>query len=89
MIELDINSLDGRDLGKQDAFLERSAWFLYSGNHRHMTRAHDLFEIFTVSDSGMHEELGMRTKHVVQGSGTVSFQMESGDVLRVANVLWV
>jgi hypothetical protein len=44
---------------------------------------------FTVSDSGMYEELGMRTRHVVQGSGAVVFQMESGDVLRVENVLWV
>ena len=31
----------------------------------------------------------MGTKHAVQGFGAVSFQMESGDVLRVTNVLWV
>jgi hypothetical protein len=54
-----------------------------------MTGAQDLFESFTVSDSGMYVELGMRTRHVVQGSGTVVFWMESGDVLRVENVLWV
>jgi hypothetical protein len=54
-----------------------------------MTGAQDLFESFTVSDSGMYEELGMRTRHVVQGSGAVVFWMESGDVLRVENVLWV
>jgi hypothetical protein len=31
----------------------------------------------------------MGTKHAMQGSRTVSFQMESGDLLRVTNVLWV
>jgi hypothetical protein len=31
----------------------------------------------------------MRTKHVVQGSGAIVFQMESVDVLLVENVLWV
>jgi hypothetical protein len=53
-----------------------------------MTGAHDLFMSFIVSDSGMYEELGRRTRHVVQGSGAVVFQMESGGVLRVENVLW-
>jgi hypothetical protein len=38
-----------------------------------MTGAHDLFKSFIVSDSGMYEELGMRTRHVVQGSGAVVF----------------
>jgi hypothetical protein len=33
-----------------------------------------------VFDLGMYEELGMRTRHVVQGSGAVVFRMESGDV---------
>jgi hypothetical protein len=48
-----------------------------------------LFENFTEFDSDMYVELGMGTKHTVQGSGTVSFQMDSGDVSRVTNVLWV
>jgi hypothetical protein len=37
----------------------------------------------------MHVELGMETKHVVRGFGTMPFHMESGGVLRVTNVLWV
>jgi hypothetical protein len=41
------------------------------------------------SDPGMYMELGMETRHVVRGSVTVVFRMESGDVLRVTNVLWV
>jgi hypothetical protein len=54
-----------------------------------MTRAQDLFESFKVFDLGMYEELGMRTMHVVHGSGALVFRMESGDVLQVENVLWV
>jgi hypothetical protein len=34
-------------------------------------------------------ELGMGTKCVAWGSRKVSFQMESGDFLRVENFLWV
>jgi hypothetical protein len=48
-----------------------------------------VFESFTESDSEMHVELGMGTKHAVKGSGTISFQLESGGTLRVTNVLWV
>jgi hypothetical protein len=36
-----------------------------------MTRAHDLFVSFTVFDSGMYEDVGMRTRKVVQGFGTM------------------
>jgi hypothetical protein len=36
-----------------------------------MTGARDLFESFIESDSGMYMELGMGTRHVVQGSGTM------------------
>jgi hypothetical protein len=54
-----------------------------------MIGAWDLFESFTESDSDLYVELGMGTKHAVQGSGTLSFRMELGDVLRVTNVLWV
>jgi hypothetical protein len=50
---------------------------------------HDLFMSFIVSNSGMYEELGRKTMHVVHGSGAVVFHMESGDVLRVKNVPWV
>jgi hypothetical protein len=89
MMDLSRSSLDGRNLGKWDACLGRIVWFLYSGSHCHMTRAQDLFESFSVSDSGMYMELGMETTHVVQGFETVVFHMESGDALRVTNVLWV
>ena len=64
-------------------------WLIDSGTICHMTAAWDLFESFTESDSDLYVELGMGTKHAMQGSGTLSFQMESGDVLRVTNVLWV
>jgi hypothetical protein len=48
-----------------------------------------VFESFIDSDSEMHMELGVGTNHAVKGSETVSFQMDSGGVLRVQNVLWV
>jgi hypothetical protein len=31
----------------------------------------------------------MGTKHAIRGYGTISFRLESGEVLRVSNVLWV
>jgi hypothetical protein len=51
-----------------------------------MIGVHDLFERFAMSDSGMYVKLGMRTRHVVQGFGTMVFRMESGDVLWVPGV---
>jgi hypothetical protein len=43
----------------------------------------------TETGSNLCVELGMGTKHAVQGSGTVSFWLESREVLSVSNVLWV
>jgi hypothetical protein len=37
----------------------------------------------------VHVKLGMGTKNAVKGSEIVPFQMESGGLLRVMNVLWV
>jgi hypothetical protein len=48
-----------------------------------------VFESFTESDSEMHVEFGMGTKHAVKGFGTMPFWMESGGTLRVQDVLWV
>jgi hypothetical protein len=48
-----------------------------------------VFERFTKSNSEMHVELGMRTKHAMKGSETIPFHLESGGTLRVMNVLWV
>jgi hypothetical protein len=42
-----------------------------------------------MSYSSMYEGLGRRTRHVVQGSGAVVFQMESWVMLQVEKVLWV
>jgi hypothetical protein len=49
----------------------------------------ELFKSFTESDSDVHVELCMGTKHVVKGSGISPFQIESVGVLRLMNVLWV
>jgi hypothetical protein len=65
------------------------AWLIDNGATCHMTGARELFKSFIESDSDMHVELGMGTKHAIKRSGTVSFWMESSSVLRVTNVLWV
>jgi hypothetical protein len=54
-----------------------------------MTGTRELFESLTETDSDMCVELGMGTKHAVQGTGTIRFQLESKEMLRVTNVLWV
>jgi hypothetical protein len=54
-----------------------------------MKISRELFENFTKTGSYLVVEIGMGTKHAVQGSNIVSFQMESGEVLRVSSVLWV
>jgi hypothetical protein len=64
-------------------------WFVDNSATCHMTGARELFESFIESDSDLFVELGMGTKHAVQGSGIVPFRMELGDVLRLTNVLWV
>jgi hypothetical protein len=46
-----------------------------------MTREHDLFMSFIVSNSSMYEELGRRIVHVVQEFGAMVFWMESRKVL--------
>jgi hypothetical protein len=58
------------------------AWLIDSGASSHMTGAREVFESFTESDSDLYVELGMGTKHAVQGSGTVPFRMESGGILQ-------
>jgi hypothetical protein len=51
------------------------AWLLDSRATCHMTRARELFKSFTKSNSYVHVELGMGTKHAVKESGIVSFQI--------------
>jgi hypothetical protein len=64
-------------------------WLVDSEASCHMPEAQELFESFTETDSDMYVELGRGTRHAMQGSGTIRFQSESRDVLRVTNVLWV
>jgi hypothetical protein len=59
------------------------------GSSCHIASARELFDNFTETSSDLCVELGMGTKHAVRGSSTVLFRLESGEVLRVSNVLWV
>jgi hypothetical protein len=54
-----------------------------------MTGAREVFESFTKFDLDLYVELGMGTKNAMHEFGTMPFQMESGGILRVTNVLWV
>jgi hypothetical protein len=58
------------------------AWLIDSGVTHHMTRALELFENFTKSDSYMYVDLDMETNHAIKGFGTVPFWMDSRGVLR-------
>jgi hypothetical protein len=48
-----------------------------------MTSARELFDTFTEMGSNLCVDLSIVVKHAVQGSGTVSLRLESGEVLRV------
>jgi len=67
----------------------KGTWLVDSGASCHMTGARELFDKFTETGSNLCVELGRGTKHAVRRSGTVSFRLESREVLRVSNVLWV
>jgi hypothetical protein len=45
----------------------RSAWFLDNSASRHMTKAWELFNSLTESDSNIHVELGDDFKYAVKG----------------------
>jgi hypothetical protein len=55
----------------------------------HMKSDRDLFDTFIETGSTLCVKLGMGAKHEIQGFGTVPFGLETGEVLRVSNVLWV
>jgi len=63
-------------------------WLVDSGASCHMI-GRELFESLIDTDSRMCVDLGMGNRHAVQGSETMCFQLELGDVLRVTNVKWV
>jgi hypothetical protein len=63
------------------------AWLLDNRASCHMTGARELFENITEIYLDMCVELGMRTRHAVQGIGMIRFQLESREMLRVTNVL--
>jgi hypothetical protein len=54
-----------------------------------MTGARELFSSLTEKDSGIHVELDNDAKYAVKGVGTILFQLESGGLLEVKDVLYV
>jgi hypothetical protein len=60
-----------------------------TGASCHMTGARELFDTLTETGPDLCVEVGTRAKHSVRGSDTISFRMESSEIPRVSNVLWV
>jgi hypothetical protein len=70
-------------------FSSRGTWLVDNRAYFHMAGARELFDTFTETSSDLCVDLGMGSKHAVRGSGTMSFQLDSVEVLRVSSVLWV
>jgi hypothetical protein len=64
-------------------------WYVDSGASRHMTYDRSLFNRFQEQEGGMSVELGDDATYPVRGVGSISFQMPSGDVLELSDVLFV
>jgi hypothetical protein len=56
-----------------DTVSNRERWLVDSGTSFHMTSFRELFDTLIDIGSDICMELGMRAKHSVRGSGTISF----------------
>jgi hypothetical protein len=64
-------------------------WYVDSGASRHMTYDKKLFSRLQEQEGGMSVELGDDATYPMKGLGSISFQMPSGDVLELNDVLFV
>jgi hypothetical protein len=62
-------------------------WLVDSGAARHMTRSLQSLTSLSEEDSRLQVELGDNAKYPVKGVGTASFQLESGKLLKMSDVL--
>jgi hypothetical protein len=60
-----------------------------SGASRHMTRLWASITIFLEENLGLQVELGDNTKYAFKGVGTTSLHLESGNSLRMSDMLYV
>jgi hypothetical protein len=71
------------------AFEDIESWFVDSGSSRHMTGLRSVFLDLTEIDSDCRVNCGASPQLAVKGVGRVRFQLESGGLLEVSEVLYI
>jgi hypothetical protein len=71
------------------AFEDIELWFVDSGASRHMTGMRSVFLSLIEIDSDCNVNCGADSQLAVKGVGSVSFQLELGGFLEVAEVLYI
>jgi hypothetical protein len=70
-------------------FEDIESWFVECGASRHMIRLRLVFLDLTEIDSEYSMNCGVSPQHAVKGVGRMRFQLESGGLLEVGEVLYV
>jgi hypothetical protein len=70
-------------------FEDTESWFVDCGASRHMTRLRSFFLDLTEIDSDCSVNCGASPQHEIKGFGRMRFQLESGGLLKVGEVLYV
>ena len=64
-------------------------WFIDSGPSHDVAGLREVFLSFTKIDSDFYLALGAKTRHMVEGIGTIRFQLEVGGFLVIEHMLYV
>jgi hypothetical protein len=70
-------------------FEDIEPWFVHSGASRHMARLRSVFLNLIEIDSDCRVNCGASPQLAVKGVGRVRFQLESGGILEVGEVLYI
>jgi hypothetical protein len=70
-------------------FPNTGTWLVDNTTYFHMIGTRELFDTFIYNGSNLCVEVCMGFKDGVKGYGTISFPLDSEEMLRVSNVLWV
>ena len=69
--------------------IDEDGLYVDSGASKHMTGLQEVFETLSEWDSNLHMVLGDKSHNEIRGLGVASFRMESGQVMRAQDVLFV
>lgn len=67
----------------------RGVWFVNNGASRHITGSWDFFTTVTRGPRDVNVALGDKANYLVKGNGSIEFQMDSGGIMEVNEVLYV